>query len=460
MTCPPAARTPHVVVVGDVLLDVDVETATSRLVPDSAAPVLDEVGRRVRAGGAGLAARFVADDGCRVTLVTAVPEDEAGATVLASLGDVRAVLLPCDGATSVKTRLRRGAQTVARLDQGGDALTVTGVPDAVAAALAEADAVLVSDYGRGVTVHPQLLEALAESARRRPLVWDPHPRGPEPVRGARIVTPNAAEAARACGGAPSDTVAEACRQARALVERWRVAGVALTIGARGAVLAAGGDSAAVFPPPRRASGDACGAGDRFAARVAAALAAGALSSEAVADAVAAAADFLTAGGVASLDALSTADAAGSAGDAAEVIQAVRARGGTVVATGGCFDLLHAGHVGTLEKARALGDCLIVCVNSDDSVRRSKGPDRPVQSVADRLRVLEALAAVDAVVVFHEDTPERMLAELRPDVWVKGGDYAGAELPETALVRSWGGEVVTVPYLPGRSTTRLLARAKR
>jgi D-beta-D-heptose 7-phosphate kinase/D-beta-D-heptose 1-phosphate adenosyltransferase len=455
-----SSRIPHVVVIGDVLLDIDVETTAGRLVPDSAAPVLDEIGRRVRAGGAGLAARFVADDGCRVTLVTAVPDDEAGATILASLGDVRRVLLPCDGATAVKMRLRRGSQTVARLDQGGSGLQVTDLPDAVAGVLADADAVLVSDYGRGVTAHPPLLELLAETARRRPIVWDPHPRGSTPVRGARVVTPNAGEAAGACESPVAGSVADACRQARALVEQWQVAGVAVTIGPRGAVLAAGGDSAAVFPPPRPVGGDPCGAGDRFAARVASALAAGALSSEAVADAVAAATEFLAAGGVASLDEPAAAGGETAAGDAAEVIAAVRARGGTVVATGGCFDLLHAGHVGTLEAARSLGDCLIVCVNSDESVRRRKGPDRPVQTAADRVRVLEALSAVDAVVVFDEDTPERLLAELRPDIWVKGGDYAGTELPETSLVRSWHGEVVTVPYLPGRSTTRLLARAKQ
>jgi rfaE bifunctional protein nucleotidyltransferase chain/domain len=206
-------------------------------------------------------------------------------------------------------------------------------------------------------------------------------------------------------------------------------------------------------------GDPCGAGDRFAARVATALAARALTSEAVAAAVESATEFLASGGVRGLAALADEPGIPCAVSAAEVAWAVRARGGTVVATGGCFDLLHPGHIGTLEAARALGDCLVVCVNSDHSVRRQKGDARPVQSQADRVRVLEALSVVDAVVVFDEDTPERALAELRPDIWVKGGDYAGAELPESPLVRSWGGEVVTVPYLPGRSTTQLLSRVQ-
>ncbi|MGW0375622.1 D-glycero-beta-D-manno-heptose 1-phosphate adenylyltransferase, partial [Streptomyces coeruleorubidus] len=136
----------------------------------------------------------------------------------------------------------------------------------------------------------------------------------------------------------------------------------------------------------------------------------------------------------------------------------RAAHGTVVAAGGCFDLLHAGHVGLLQAARRLGDCLVVCVNSDESVRRRKGGGRPVNPLADRARVLRALACVDAVAVFDEDTPERLLADLRPDVWVKGGDYAAADLPEAALLQEWGGQAVLLPYLDGRSSTALMERA--
>ena len=126
-----------------------------------------------------------------------------------------------------------------------------------------------------------------------------------------------------------------------------------------------------------------------------------------------------------------------------------------MATGGCFDLLHAGHVTVLEAARALGDCLVVCLNSDESVRRLKGADRPLVGEEDRAAVLRALACVDAVLVFDEDTPERVLARLRPDVWAKGGDYEPAELPEAGLVGSWGGRVEILPYVAGRSTTALI-----
>jgi rfaE bifunctional protein nucleotidyltransferase chain/domain len=143
-----------------------------------------------------------------------------------------------------------------------------------------------------------------------------------------------------------------------------------------------------------------------------------------------------------------------------MIAETRARGGRVVATGGCFDILHAGHVASLRAARALGGCLVVCLNSDASVRRLKGPSRPVVAERDRVEVLTALACVDAVVVFDEATPEALLRELRPDVFVKGGDYELAAMPEAQLVRSWGGEAVLVPYLEGYSTTSLLAEARR
>ncbi|MFD0889259.1 D-glycero-beta-D-manno-heptose 1-phosphate adenylyltransferase, partial [Streptosporangium algeriense] len=134
---------------------------------------------------------------------------------------------------------------------------------------------------------------------------------------------------------------------------------------------------------------------------------------------------------------------------------VRTSGGRLVATGGCFDLLHAGHVSLLRRARALGDALVVCVNSDASVRRLKGPGRPVIVQQDRVEVLRALECVDAVVVFDEDTPSELIERLRPEVWVKGGDYTEADLSEADTVRRCGGDVVILPTVPGYSTTGLI-----
>ena len=146
------------------------------------------------------------------------------------------------------------------------------------------------------------------------------------------------------------------------------------------------------------------------------------------------------------------------GDVFQRAQRVRERGGTVVATGGCFDLLHAGHIETLRAARGLGDFLVVCLNSDDSVTRLKGAGRPLVPQADRAKVLNALDCVDGVVIFDEDTPTEVLRRLRPHVWAKGGDYDGRSLPEAAELSGWGGQAVVLPYLKGRSTSALVSAA--
>jgi rfaE bifunctional protein nucleotidyltransferase chain/domain len=278
------------------------------------------------------------------------------------------------------------------------------------------------------------------------------------VPNARLVTPNGAEAARVAAEVAGSGLAAVGARAEALIRQWGVGAVAVTLGARGALLSYGEGAPMVVPAVPVTGGDPCGAGDSFAAAAALALADGAVTGEAVAAAVAAASAFVARGGATSWDATGVATAPGGPGVDA-LLERVRAAGGTVVATGGCFDLLHAGHVATLRAARGLGDCLVVCINSDDSVRRLKGPSRPLVGAPDRARVLEALEFVDAVVVFEEDTPAEVLDRLRPDVWAKGGDYAGADLPEAAVLRSWGGQAVVLPYLDGHSTTALVARSR-
>ncbi|MEU4804965.1 D-glycero-beta-D-manno-heptose 1-phosphate adenylyltransferase [Actinosynnema sp. NPDC023587] len=429
------------VVVGDALLDVDVEGVVARVCPDAPAPVLDVTAEHARAGGAALAAAFARADGLDVTLVGAVADDEDGRR-LRALVEVPAVLGGSTSATPVKTRLRSGGTSVARVDRGGGP-GGPEVTDEMLDAVAAADFVLVSDYGRGLVRDRRLRAVLA----RRPVVWDPHPRGPAPTPDARLVTPNLAEASAFAGTSDPYAAAEALR------DRWRARAVVVTMGCRGVLLHQGG-TPVVVPAPKITVTDPCGAGDRFAATAAARLAAGAAPDDAVAAGVAAAADFLARGGVDGLrDGVSTVDKS----DALSTVDAVRARGGVVVATGGCFDLLHAGHVRTLTAARALGDCLVVCLNSDASVRRLKGPGRPVTGQDDRAELLRALDCVDEVRVFDDDTPQRALRELRPDVWVKGGDYSAESLPEAELVRGWGGRTVVVPYHRGRSTTGILAR---
>ncbi|MFJ6000126.1 D-glycero-beta-D-manno-heptose 1-phosphate adenylyltransferase [Streptomyces sp. NPDC092370] len=454
---------PHpLAVVGDVLLDEDIEGVSTRLSPDAPAPVVDVTGDRRHPGGAGLAAALAARGGRDVVLVTALGDDDASEAVRHDLRDrVRLLELPLNGTLPVKTRVLAGGRPVVRIDRGGGTPGEPG--DAVREALAGAHAVLVADYGRHTA--GALRPLLEEAARRTPLVWDPHPKGDPPVPGARLVTPNAAEAQALHPGSGGTTLGAYAERGARLAERWRAAGVAVTLGERGVLLTRPGSGTPMLVPvPYRAVGDPCGAGDCFAATAAAALADGLLPEEALQRAVAEAASFVAAGGAGNPDLWRTEPVPGPeddpATDAFGLAERVRARGGTVVATGGCFDLVHAGHVGLLESARRIGDCLIVCLNSDASVTRRKGPGRPLNPAADRARVLAALGSVDAVVVFEEDTPEAVLARLRPDVWVKGGDYSVQDLPEAEVLRTWGGQAVVLPYLDGRSTTLLARRAAK
>ena len=453
--------TARLLVIGDTLLDRDLVGTVERLAPDAPVPVVDEPVTVSRPGGAGLAALLAAADGRDVTLLTALGTDPAGvelADLLRAAG-VSVIDLGLAGPTAEKVRIRSGGRSLLRLDYGGR----SAVAGDFAGPLPPAAAILVADYGRGLTSRPGVRAALAGRGRT-PTVWDPHPRGAEPVSGLTLVTPNAAEAAHFAPGHDGTPLAANAARAAELVARWSATAVSVTMGARGALLVTGDGLPTVAPAPRVACFDPCGAGDRYASAAAGLLADGALPSEAVAGAVAAASAFVAAGGAAGVRVgvqgpASPAPSAHSPSvEASEVVSRVRATGGTVVATGGCFDLLHAGHVALLQQARSLGDCLIVYLNSDDSVRRLKGASRPLQSQGDRAAVLLALGCVDAVVIFDDDTPVPALARLRPDVFAKGGDYALASLPEAAALAGWGGQAVVLPYLSGRSTSQLLQKA--
>lgn len=453
----------RLVVLGDVLLDRDVDGSATRLAPDAPVPVVDVRSVLDRPGGAGLAALLAARPDVEVDLVAAFADDAAGHRVRDLLRPVlRAHPLVPLAATPVKTRVVVAGRPVLRLDDHGELTVASRRPArraqvaggpvvsatdgrAVAGLLEGADAVLVADYGGPVARDPVVREALARVATSAPVVWDPHPRGDEPVPGCAAVTPNRSEAVRLVG---EETTSAAL--VRGLHRRFGGTPVVMTEGAAGALVAVGPGE------PVRCAGrrcpdlvDTCGAGDRFSGALALALATGAPLEQAAQRACDDVSGWLSAGGVRSL--------ADDAADDLDAVERVRAAGGTVVATGGCFDVLHAGHLATLEAARAMGDCLLVLVNSDASVRRLKGPGRPVSAEQDRVRLLRGLRCVDAVVVFDEDTPTATLAQVRPDVWVKGGDYRAEDLAEARVVQAGGGRVEVVALQPGRSTTSVLDR---
>jgi|tagenome__1003787_1003787.scaffolds.fasta_scaffold20987508_6 D-beta-D-heptose 7-phosphate kinase/D-beta-D-heptose 1-phosphate adenosyltransferase len=446
-------------VVGDAMLDRDVLGSVGRVSPDAPAPVLEQDEVRVRPGGAALAAAMAASDGRQVTLVTALARDAAALELAEVLGERGVTVLDVgrDGATPEKIRIRAGGQTLARIDRGcaRPAPPCGDVTDDVSDAFSSAAAVLVADYGYGVAGSRPLRRLIR--AAGVPVVWDPHPHGANPVPGVTVVTPNAPEARRFAPEVDGRKLAGDVKRARALVEAWQAGAVAVTLGARGMVLVPAGGPPVVVPA-RTARGDVCGAGDRLAAALAGCLADGHPLAVAAELAVACAADYVARGGPESLDQPPTGRAVG-AGDELAAAQAlaatVRARGGTVVATSGCFDLLHAGHIGTLRGARALGDCLVVLLNSDSSVRRLKGHSRPIVAERDRATVLAALECVDAVVTFDGDTPVAVLEALRPDVYAKGGDYDATSIAEAEVMERQGGQVAILPFVTGRSTTRLI-----
>ena len=453
--------TDHLLVIGDSMLDRDVEGTVERICPEAPVPVLDETARSAAPGGAARAAILAAAAGRDVTLLTAVGDDEAGTTVRELLGQAGVELLDLGmgGATPEKIRLRCEERTLLRLDRGSGPRAPIGEPgDEHLIAVEEADGVLVSDYGRGVASQPVLRRALAGVAAHTPIVWDPHPRGRPPIERVTLATPNRREAAAFVTTVRGDGVRADSARARELRTRWQARAVAVTLGSAGAVLDTGRPTPVMVPVQRPAHGDPCGAGDCFAAAAACQLMDGASPEDAVSAAVLAATRYVDDGQAGDFGAAR--DPAAEGLDRAIALAAqVRNEGGTVVATGGCFDLLHAGHISTLESARRLGDCLIVLVNSDRSVSALKGPERPVVSERDRARLLESLRCVDAVVIFDGATPVRMLDRLRPHIFAKGGDYAADDLPETAAMRRFNGQTVILPTLEGRSTTGLIQRAK-
>ena len=458
-TSDPSQSCRRLAIVGDVLADCDWVGEVTGVSPEAPVPVLAAQTQHWRPGGAGLAAMFAASKGWEVTLITALSSDDHATRIRGELtaAGVRVVGLATTAATPVKMRLRAHGRTLLRVDDTGPVVAVGDPPAGAREALETAEGVLVADYARGVTANPRIRELLAAAAARVPVVWDPHRRGAAPVEGVRVVVPSQDEALAFVGAwtAQGGGLEADIRHARTLRARWQAGYVALTRGRDGAVLVGDdGEPAYAIPAPHRdVEGDTCGAGDMLAVGLLKGLIDRQVPSAALRQAVNAASDHVAGHRLPRSD-----TARPRAVDGLGLADRVRANGGRVVATGGCFDILHDGHRQLLQAARALGDCLIVLLNSDASVARLKGDGRPLVAESQRAAMLAALDCVDAVVVFDQDTPAGVLEIVRPHFWVKGGDYAASDLPESHVVRRHGGEVVIGPYQQGVSTSELIARA--
>ncbi len=468
-------RPAKVAVIGDVMLDRWVSGRVARVSPEAPIPVLEIHQERSMAGGAANVAAKTAGLGATVILVGVVGEDAEGrelARMARGAGiDTRGLVTDPRRPTTVKTRLIARHQQMLRTDREDRSplhrATASAVGQAAREAVMDADAVIVEDYGKG-TLTPGVLRAVFEAAAGNgaPVVVDPCCGDFRRYAGATVITPNLAEAA--AGAAvrieDEDGLEDAMRR---LVETTNAA-VAVTRDARGiSLLRPGSETIEQVPTAAVDVFDVTGAGDAVAAAMALSLAAGLDLAEACAVANVAGRSVVQQFGVGELDmARLRREARTVAGPdrkfvdrttAAARTAEVRSEGGTVVFTNGCFDILHYGHAQLLQEARAQGDFLVVGLNTDASVRRLKGPGRPLVPEEQRASMLALYPFVDLVVLFDEDTPLELVLALKPDVIVKGGDYRPEEIVGGPEVVSWGGRVHIVPLIGELSTSRIVGR---
>ena len=456
----------RVLVVGDLMLDRYWYGDTSRISPEAPVPVVHVGESEERPGGAGNVALNIAAFGGQCDLLGLTGDDEAsdalrcrleGATVACHFEKLKGV------ATVTKLRVMSRHQQLIRLDfeDGFHEQDSASLQARYQTLLSTCDAVVLSDYGKGTLNDIQPLINAARSAGKAVLI-DPKGRDYTIYRGATLITPNLSEFEAVVGHCKNDE--ELVAKGEALRAELQLDALLVTRSEKGMTLIREGD---VLHLPTKAQEvyDVTGAGDTVISALAAALAAGQDLAEATALA------NLAAGVV--VGKLGTATAS-----VAELRKAIRvhdeieggvleedrlealvrdaqAHGEKVVMTNGCFDILHAGHVAYLEQAKKLGHRLILAVNDDASVKRLKGEERPVNSLAQRMTVLAALESVDWVVPFSEDTPERLICKIKPNVLVKGGDYRPEEIAGGPCVKDAGGEVIVLNFVDGCSTTNII-----
>ncbi len=469
----------RVACVGDLMVDRFVYGEVTRVSPEAPVPVLARSHELMMLGASGNVARNVAALGGEVSLVGVIGDDAEGKQALRLVSEEAGVegYLVTDGArpTTLKTRFVAGAQQVLRVDLetnrpvSGDVeqRLVRTIRDAAK----DAGAILLSDYGKGV-VTEAVIAACREAALQSggKLVVDSKARSFAHYGAVDLIKPNAAELAHATD-LPTETDEQVAAALTRALELWEAKAILVTRASKGISFAARGEPARHFPTAPREVFDASGAGDTTLAALGLALAAQVPIEDAIAFAQLASGVAVGKVGTATVSPEEMVEAALSAHMApaeAKVATAQRmgdevarwrAKGLKVGFTNGCFDILHKGHVAYLAQARAWCDRLIVGLNSDESVRALKGEGRPVNDLESRALVLAGLGSVDLVVPFEQDTPLKLIEAARPDVLIKGADYAESEVVGGDLVKGWGGEVKLASIVEGYSTTAAIAKMK-
>ena len=473
----------RVLCVGDLMLDTYVYGDVHRVSPEAPAQVLAVRREETVIGGAGNVARNLASLGARCTFVGVVGDDGAGTLLRQAFGEETGgiearLVVDATRPTTRKTRFVSEHHSTHLLRADWELVSPVGreieaaIVQHAIAALADVRAVVLSDYSKGV-LSPAVVRGVIAAARERgtPVIVDPKYGDYSVYQGTTLITPNRKELAEATR-MPAGSDAELAAAAARLAEIVECEAVLVTLSEHGMTLVARDAAAAHVPAYAVKVLDVSGAGDTVVATMAAFLAAGADYEEAMRAANAAASVVVGKRGTATVSAAELrARILPDASLAAEQkimfdwsaldqrLDTWRRDDLRIGFTNGCFDLLHPGHVKLLAQARAACDRLVVGLNSDTSVRRLKGEGRPVQNEAARAEVLAALAAVDLVVLFGEDTPLELIRRVRPKVLVKGADYRIDQVIGREIVEAEGGEVILVGLVPGHSTSDIVARSR-
>jgi D-beta-D-heptose 7-phosphate kinase/D-beta-D-heptose 1-phosphate adenosyltransferase len=487
-----------VVVVGDIMLDRFVYGDVNRISPEAPIPVLKVKNEIGMLGGAGNVLSNLHGLDVKASVIAVVGADAPAETLKTLVREKGAspdlLIVAADRPTTIKTRFMAARQQLLRTDsEQSDAVNVSiedKIIAAASAALKDAGALILSDYGKGVLT-PRVLTALVAAAGKQaiPVLVDPKGGDYSIYRGATAVTPNRKELAQATGGMDTSTDAAVVAACRVLMKQAGVENIVATRSQDGmSVVPLNGNPMHLRTEALEVF-DVSGAGDTVIAVLAAVLATGASLQSAAAIANAAGGIVVAKVGTAAIrrgelhDVLVHKDLALQAGtdgpaildrvrealavrpdEALDIVRRWQARGLKVGLTNGCFDIVHPGHVGYLNRARDKCDRLVVGLNSDASVRRLKGASRPVNDENARGMVMAALGSVDLVVLFgddpaDEDKASRLVGLLRPDIYFKGADYKEEQIPEAKIARGYGGDVYLVPLYEGHSTTATISRMK-
>jgi D-beta-D-heptose 7-phosphate kinase/D-beta-D-heptose 1-phosphate adenosyltransferase len=472
--CLQSFRGKRILVLGDVMLDTFIYGQCARISPEAPIPVVRYEREDVMLGGAGNVARNIAALGGEVVLIGIVGQDAAGAVLEAKVDAERGIVADfvTDGRpTTQKIRYIAAQQQMLRVDIESSAIADSAqLFTAFERRLEAADAVVLSDYAKGV-LSPELLTRAIASARSagKPVIADPKNADVSRYNGVTLLTPNASEAMSATGVACDNDEHVQTASDRLLNAMPNSPAILITRGPKGMTLAQRGQATRHLPALAREVFDVSGAGDTVVATLAVAMAAGLdiLDAAELANVAAGKAVSKPGTAVVTMDELahemrqdqllSTDRKIASLQEAAEIVSEWRRAGWRIGFTNGCFDLVHPGHVSQLSQARATCDRLIVGLNTDASVQRLKGPLRPVQDETSRSVVLASFASVDLVILFDDDTPLDLIERLRPDVLIKGKDYSVEQVVGSDLVLGYGGEVFLADIAPGHSTSDIIAR---